>query len=166
MAFGVRILLMQMVGSHYDVLPLMHPIGLPQSMFIDFNNKLKQGNTALYLSSPRKQYFQLVSTSFEKWLETLVHRLENGFLQRDEEGRILLYFLNLDNIYADYIKSQLTSSVIQKGEVKQDPHDQAHKYRHTSCTVSSGFTTNVQCRFEILKSTILPINAITIRNMD
>lgn len=55
--FAVRIFLQNMMGSDYDYLPLIHPKGYPQSMLMDYKNTLGQGHTALYWTSPRRQYY-------------------------------------------------------------------------------------------------------------
>ena len=79
MSFGCRIFLQQMVGPEYDVLPLMHPIGYPQSMLMDIKNMYGNGNTALYLSSPQRQYYQYVDSCFENWMTKTIEYHENRY---------------------------------------------------------------------------------------
>ena len=79
MSFGCRIFLQQMIGPEFDVLPLMHPIGYPQSMLMDIKNMFGCGNTALYLSSPQRQYYQYVDSCFENWMTKTIEYHENRY---------------------------------------------------------------------------------------
>ena len=87
--------LIQMHGL--DILPLIHPNGYRQVMFMDYQNIFGHGPTALYLhTSPHKQYYMYMANSLQEWLEDHVRKLQmNQYLVQN--GKIS-YFMNIKNI--------------------------------------------------------------------
>ena len=71
-------------------------------MLMDYKNSLGKGSTALYWTSPRRQYYLYVDSSFQNWISNHVQMLEKNFMQKDDLGRITT-FLNADEIFKDYI---------------------------------------------------------------
>lgn len=54
--FAGQNFLKQYIGDHWDILPMVHPIRFPQSLFCDYKNTLGQGSTCMYWSSNRRNY--------------------------------------------------------------------------------------------------------------
>lgn len=54
----------------------MHPRRFPQIMFMDYKNILGQGNTACFVSSPKKHYYLKVADSLEEWIGRHLDMLE------------------------------------------------------------------------------------------
>lgn len=49
----LRLYIMNMLGREsFDFIPLIHPRGYRQNMFMDYLNRYGKGHTAIYLSSP------------------------------------------------------------------------------------------------------------------
>ena len=97
-SFAVKTFFQQMFGQENDYIPLMHPRGFPQIFFMDYKNLLGHGNTAMYVSSPKKHYYMKVSDSFEAWLDKHLHHLENGYFEIDHGQRISTLF-NVDKLF-------------------------------------------------------------------
>lgn len=81
-----RMFIRQVIGPETDYLPLVHPRGLKQSLFMDYTNMLGKGHTALFLSSPQNQYYLYVCGSFTEWLETHLRNLKLGLYQGDKHN--------------------------------------------------------------------------------
>ena len=62
----------------YNTFVLTHTVGYRQAVFVDYLNTWKQGySSVIEHTSPIKQYYLLLATSFEQWLEKHVHKLKN-----------------------------------------------------------------------------------------
>jgi hypothetical protein len=62
-----------------DVLPLTHPNGYRQVMFVDYKNIYGRGHSALFLhTSPHKQYYLFVAPSIKEWLSRHWEKLRNN----------------------------------------------------------------------------------------
>jgi len=60
-----------------DMMPLTHPNGYRQVMFMDYKNEFGKGNTALYLhTSPHKQYYVFIASCLEDWMADHLEKLE------------------------------------------------------------------------------------------
>jgi len=62
-------------GGKYDYLPLIHPVGMPQSLMMDYTNFNKLGNTCLYLTGYCPIYWVYVAPSWIKWMENHIYML-------------------------------------------------------------------------------------------
>ena len=115
-----------------DILPLVHPNGYRQVMFMDYQNIYGHGPNALYLhTSPHKQYYMFMRTSLLEWLEDHCQKLQKDqFLIQN--GKIS-YFMNVKNVLAD------------------DPD-----FKNGSYTEQDGITVSAQGKFEMLQSSIYP----------
>ena len=74
-----RLFMMNMFGNDFDIIPLVNPIRYPQCMFVDYKNKWGKGNTAMFLSSQKKQYLLYIAPSFTHWLKQHIENLENNY---------------------------------------------------------------------------------------
>lgn len=83
-----------------DILPLIHPNGYRQVMFMDYKNIFGNGPTALYLhTSPHKQYYMYMGSSLLTWFEEHCDKLaKDQYLIQN--GKIS-YFINVKNILKD-----------------------------------------------------------------
>jgi len=122
--FAARAFLQQMFGPEYDVLPLMHPIRFPQSMFCDYRNIMGKGRNCLYLSSPRRHYYQFIAPSFEHWLSHHLDMLQRNHFLVEDDGSITAW-LNMDEVFKDYIKLSANDSVWQPRIEKNDEPSQS-----------------------------------------
>jgi hypothetical protein len=101
-----REFLKRMMGPEYDILPLTHPRGFPQTMFMDIQNTLGKGKTALFMSTPKKQYYLYMWPSLADWLESHVSMVKNRQFEINHNYQIST-FLDIENIDKDYIKENL-----------------------------------------------------------
>ena len=107
-------------------------------MFMDYKNLLGFGNTALYMSSPKKHYYLKVGDSLEGYFEKHIGYLEKGYFERENGNRISALY-NIDKIYEEFIKK---------------PHDMAlykeinAKFPMLSCSVKHGIQVSIQAKFE------------------
>lgn len=76
----------------------MHPRGFPTIMFMDYKNLLGHGNTALFLSSPKKHYYLKAYDSLESWFEKHLEYLEKDYFEKENGNQISALF-NIDKIY-------------------------------------------------------------------
>lgn len=80
-----------------DMMPLTHPNGYRQVMFMDYKNEFKKGNTALYLhTSPHKQYYVYIASCLEDWMRDHLEKLERKQILI-QNGKIS-YFMNMKNL--------------------------------------------------------------------
>ena len=96
--------IMRYLGDSYDYIPIAHPRNNRQVLFYDYKNFMGYGNTCLYLTSPCRHYYQLVSHSFTDWIQEQAQMLENNQLITMEDGAVTPR-LNLDLLYADFIEN-------------------------------------------------------------
>lgn len=115
---------------------------------MDYTNILGHGNTALYITAPKKHYYLKVATSLESWFKKHIELLENEYFEREVDGG-LSALLNIEKIYSDYIKEPSNLQHFNK------TNDQ---FPTTSCTIKYGIMAGVQARFETIKSTVVPDN--------
>lgn len=145
-SFAVKTFFQQMFGQENDYIPIMHPRSFPTIMFMDYKNLLGFGNTALYMSSPKKHYYLKVGDSLEGYFEKHIGYLEKGYFERENGNRISALY-NIDKIYEEFIKK---------------PHDMAlykeinAKFPMLSCSVKHGIQVSIQAKFEPIQSTIVP----------
>ena len=120
--------LLQMHGTKF--LPLVHPNGYRQVMFMDYTNHYGAGCTTLYLhTSPHKQYYVRVADSMKDWLRDHYSKLKNKqyLLQKDN----ISYFVNVKNMPAE-------------------------GYENGSVSNQEGIELTTQGKFEMLQSSIYP----------
>lgn len=115
-----------------DILPLIHPNGYRQVMFMDYKNIYGNGPTALYLhTSPHKQYYMYMADSLLTWFQDHCKKLaKNQYLIQN--GKIS-YFMNVKNMIAE------------------EPD-----FRNGSYTEKDGIAVSAQGKFEMLQSSIYP----------
>lgn len=84
------------------------------------------------MTSPRKQYLQYVAGSIEEWMQDWIDLIEKNYLLIDDGVKGISQFLNLNSVYADYIKLAIEGNT----EKANDVYDAAHaNFDYTSCTV-------------------------------
>lgn len=114
---------------------------------MDYRNRLGEGHTALYLSSPQRQYYHLVSRSLEQWLSSHISYLRRGFYQQDQVGKEdhqqrISTFLNVKKIYE---------------ETKQPEKGKAHPdFPFISYEQHNDVSISMQSKYETLKSNVFP----------
>ena len=90
--------LKNIIGPITDYIPVMHPIGYPQAMVMDYKNLLGKGCTALYLTSPRHIYYIYVAKSINEFMQKHIENTEKNQFQKQGDGEITTFY-NLDTIY-------------------------------------------------------------------
>ena len=72
--------LKNIIGPIADYIPVLHPIGYPQAMVMDYRNLLGRGCTALYLTSPRHIYYLYVAKSLLEFMQNHIKNTEENIV--------------------------------------------------------------------------------------
>jgi hypothetical protein len=65
---------------------------------MDYKNLIGKGHSALYLTTPKHNFYLMVSDSFTKWLKQNNEYKAKNYFQVNENGSISTW-LNLNEIY-------------------------------------------------------------------
>lgn len=128
------------LGEGYNYLPIVHPVGMPQSIMMDYTNFLGKGPTCLYITGYCPIYYVYVAPSFAAWMERHNYMLENDYYQISAlEGEITTWY-NVEAIYDEYIKAMLKEDEKLEQSVINELYMKQHEeFNTTSCTVADGF---------------------------
>lgn len=132
-----RIMIKGGLGIEYDYLPILYPVGMPQSMMMDYSNFLGRGPTCLYITGFCPIYYVYVGESFEWWMDQHIKMLTNDLYEIDQKDGSITTWLNVPSIYDKYIHAL-------KVKADQAKIEEAYAMGHqefptTSCTVKDGF---------------------------
>jgi hypothetical protein len=87
-----------------DILPITHPNGYRQVMFMDYKNMYGEGHSALFLhTSPHKQYYLFIAPNLEAWLREHKENLE--FKRFNIQNGNISYFMNMQKTHSPEFKN-------------------------------------------------------------
>ena len=95
------------LGTDYGYLPILHPVGMPQSMMMDYNNFLGRGPTSLYITGYCPIYYVYVAPSLHSWMQNHASMLSKNYYEISETDGAITSWFNVEKIYESYNKAFL-----------------------------------------------------------